>query len=331
MDICGENTDMELINSVRLTGVPKTDEHFGSLLFSDKHTTIEGNAAEAFTEKRLVRPAFGSALSSVGWWFHRSKDDGYGVSAVSCIDPVSLRTEEPIEHALAKRLQKVIPDFHWIFFDGEGYVSRHVGGDSISRVRNRLKCRLMENAAGPQERDPQRLQMAIKYLRDEDVLRTFSIQRLYANFFSPFKWIWDIDGLLLYKNSLVAFDYKFKYPAKNGEIGVNGGMADVYQFLDKCNVLVVYLLLKKSNDKNLSPVAFLDGGDQKWFVCDASSFHKDNNHLNNIEGTGYRGERPNKSRSISLGRFVEISQPEELRSFVDKCLEARGLGVSEAY
>ncbi|WP_204371767.1 hypothetical protein, partial [Burkholderia cenocepacia] len=63
----------------------------------------------------------------------------------------------------------------------------------------------------------------------------------------------------------------------------------------------------------------------------ASSFHADNNHLNNIEGTGYRGERPNKSRSISLERFVEISQPEELRSFVDKCLEARGLGVSEAY
>ncbi|WP_157651829.1 hypothetical protein [Burkholderia ubonensis] len=322
---------MELINSVRLKGIPETDEHFAKLLFADKHTTIEGSAAEAFTEKRLVRPAFGNALSSVGWWFHRSNDDGYGVSAVSCIDPVRLRTDEPIERTLAKRLRMIVPDFHWIFFDGASYVSRSVEIDSISRRFDRLQCKLMENTAGPKERDPLRLQKAVDRLRYEGVLRDFAIQRLYANFFSRIKWIWDIDGLLLYKDVLVAFDYKFKYPARNGEVGANEGMADVYQFLEKCGALVVYLLLKKADDKNVSPITLLDSNDQEWLACDASSFHENSKRLENVEGTGYRGEKPNRSRSIPLERFVSIKKPEELRAFVDKCLEAKGLNTLGAH
>jgi len=300
--------------------MPVTEADYAEILFADKHTTIEGIAAEVFTEMSLLVPIL-EGISRFGWWFD-STSESYNATALSKMDHVDLRSLPEFERTIAAKVRTSVKNMSVALFSEKSLTCYSAKTGSIKPSTGRaLQSHLMSTVTGPLDRDARRLEKALAWLKQHELLSTFGVQRLYANFFAP-RYIWDIDYLGMYKGRVIAFDIKHKYPSHDGQLGANGAISKLYEFLSRQGILVVYIvLLKPKQAANESPVDLLRGTSSKWLACNAQSFASSEDQLKNKSGTGLAGDVPGNSRSISIEKFRTLQTPEDLRSFLDDCLD----------
>lgn len=303
------------------------------LFYADKHSTIEGAVAEAFTEQELVAPVFNNSLVNSGWWFGSDKWNQWYVHAVSEINPKNLREIE-IENKVITTFKNKFDNVNWVFCDSHNnnYVRYSIGDDKFKKGKiyagyneYHMQPKTMTTVAENKYRSSERIIKAAKELVKFNALKSRAVQRLYANLFFPYKYIYDMDAIGVYRNNTFVFDYKHKYPSNASgveEIGANSGISNLYDYLDSLGFKVVYLVWIKHDKNSNTPVSnYIDYGKHEWWACDAASFKNTNKRLSNKKGTGLSGDKPNSSKSLTENDFKKIYDADGLKEFLDFMIE----------
>jgi hypothetical protein len=319
-------TDTQAPTGYVLELVPETDEELVSLLQLDKHTTIEGNVAEIFTESRLVSPVLGTTLSQFSWWFHSEEGEQYKASAVSELDAGAWPHLPEHEHLIGRAVREAVAGLRIVTFRNGEFGGHEVSQGFIRKAVRLLRPHPMTTLSPDSERDPERHEKAAEWLAQHGLLRAVGLQRLFANFFAPDCYMWDLDCIGVYRNQVIAFDYKHKYPDSQDKLGANGGISRLYRHLHSCGIPVIYIALKKNRkDRSRSAVDMLAAAPPEWYVCNARIFSESGSTLENRSGTAYDGGTPQRSKGVHVDQFTLVRTASELREFLDSCIERKFL------
>lgn len=306
-----------------LLKVPETDEELVELLKLDKHTTIEGNVAEIFTEAQLVEPVLGDRLSRFSWWFHSEKWGEYMASAVSELGAETWPQLPPYEHQIGRAVRDAVTGLRIVTFKNCAFRANDVAQDRIKKECRLLEQHDMTTLAPNSERNPERVEKASKKLAEHGLLRQVGLQRLYANFFAPDSAMWDIDCIGIYRDRVIAFDYKHKYPDKDEKLGANDAISRLYRHLDRRGILVIYITLNKPvKNPSQSAVDMLDTESPSWYVCNARIFSESDTVMPNRRGTAYNGGTPKSSKGVRLEQLTLVRTADEFRQFLDTCIDS---------
>jgi len=317
-------TDLRIPTGYILEKVPESDEELVSLLKLDKHSTIEGNVAEIFTENRLVRPVLEGRLSQFAWWFHSEKWGQYKASAVSELDARAWPDLPEYEHQIGRAVRDAVSGVRIVTFRNGEFGAHEVSDDLIGKEVRLLEQHPMTTLSPEEARNPELLGKAVKRLADHGVLRQVGLQRLYANFFGPAHPMWDLDCIGVYRGQVIAFDYKHKYPDSQEKLGANGAISRLYYHLLNRGIPVIYITLDKPRkNRPQSAVDMLDAGPHEWYVCNARIFSESNWVMQNRNGTAYDGGTPEGSKGARLDQFTLVRTATEFREFLDMCIECK--------
>lgn len=261
------------------------------ILLRDKHGRLEGLCAEILFEKELIAPAF--AEYSTGWWVARG-DGKYRVAHVTeSGHPVS-----PIEDDIYRLFLRHGVSLVRLEFDAtERILRRHAlsvgpAGSVVQRNAAQVQPTTRSPPQVPYaaERDAERSDKAIKYLKTMGALRSSAISRLIANCFVHSRALWDIDAVVRYRNTLISFETKQKYPSRKGKFGINEGLTGMFSFLERCDLRVIHIILTKPVwDTSVSAVDLVTlpvyAGKSVWIATES----------HNIGRTGSKTDAPSRT------------------------------------
>jgi hypothetical protein len=224
------------------------DEDLKNILLRDKHTRIEGLCTEMFFYEQILKNNFRETSS--GWWFGL-KNNTYTVTKIAS----SLLNLKNIDFELLELFSKVNTAVFIIVFsesDKDFFYLKYQHGkkESILKEWEIGKKRYPKNnqqaSIPPEEqRNPHRLNQAIQFLQEQNAIKKCAIERMFANCWLGNAFFWDIDFIIKYKNQLIAFEVKQKFPTAKGTWGLNTGLKNLFNFLNTLAINVIHVILVK--------------------------------------------------------------------------------------
>ncbi len=283
-----------------------------TILKRDKHARLEGLCAELLFYEELIRPSFTEC--SVGWWI-APHGNTYKVAHIIEEGHVISSLDEDIyrhfvrNHTRAVRLtfnafrksllreQIALREMDDVLYSRRSGQQPHT--DSPPKLSNST------------ERNVERANKAIAFLRDRGALRPSAIARLVANCFVHARALWDIDAIVRYGDRLVAFEAKQKYPSRKGAMGINQGLSNVFRFLNSSGMQVVHVVLTKPVwDTETSAIDFMTADKYSdkslWIASDSSNIGRRGRTTSAPARTSFDGSTKLMTDDIEITDFHHV-------------------------
>ncbi|QJW92473.1 hypothetical protein HNV11_23670 (plasmid) [Spirosoma taeanense] len=228
-------------------------EHQKFILSRDKHTRIEGLVTEALFYDEIIKGQFKKCTS--GFWFKRD-GNRFKVTKV-LVSSADLRQidYDILNYFLLKGLSCYVvwfvPDQREFFY--VKYVGQTINFESEhSKYPKNPKKALIPKET---DRDCKRHQQASEYLERSGFLYKSAVERMFVNCWLGDVFLWDVDYIAVYKDHLVAFEVKQKYPTRMGTYGLNTGLVYLFSFLESVGIAVIHVVLRKpTRDFNIPAI-----------------------------------------------------------------------------
>ena len=224
------------------------EEDLIHILSRDKHTRIEGLFTEYFFHNEIIKDNFSDVSS--GWWFSLKKGQYYISKILTSFDTLIDFDVELFNFFVEKNhavflivFEEHEKKFYYIHYKSEYSLD-------LTNVFNELKKEYPKNQItacipNENERNAQRIDQAIDYLKKNDILKKCSIERLFANCWLANGYFWDIDYIVKYNSKYIAFEVKQKFPTAANTWGLNVGLANLFSYLNSIDIEVVHVILVK--------------------------------------------------------------------------------------
>jgi hypothetical protein len=265
------------------------DRHLEAILLRDKHTRIEGICTENLFVNELIKNTFREF--SVGWWF-KLKNNSYNVikfvPKLAAVKDIDLFILDYFKSRGVNSFIVCFDDLEKDFF----YIDyMQIRGDNFPKLGDKLKVRFPKKREvyppipKETERNVHRMEQAVRMLKSLNVLRKSALERVFANCWLASGPYWDIDSFVRYKDKIIAFEVKQKYPTAQGTFGLNVGLAKLFSFLSSLGIEVVHIILTK-------PV--------RNYKIPAIDFYTKKEYRNKLSWIGLKFTTEILSRSVSV-------------------------------
>jgi hypothetical protein len=226
----------------------------------DGHGRLEGAYFEAFTISALLRPTFGEEIST-GWWFASGSSNRLLLFKLLHSEPTALDTaflniilDDPnitpylVRYELRSpgisfRAREATRGMRESYGDAEALVSRLAATEARRSVIKNPPAN-----ADPGRQIESRLARVTEAVSGLGTLyvKQLLVERMFVNQIlnKYYRYIYDLDAVVGYKDRIVGFELKRKYPEPATEFGINQGL--VTFFLQVIRVIDVYHVILNS-------------------------------------------------------------------------------------
>ncbi|QUH21795.1 hypothetical protein [Alkaliphilus sp. B6464] len=239
------------------------------LLSRDKHAILEGVCTEhLFQNDVLPRKKWNNKIS-LGWWTTRQNND-YIFFKVSS-EYVTQNDISIFRHFIKNNMKCIYVKFentgtykflevnsNIYLIEKNNYIEQFLSFNEFI-IKYNLKEIRQPLLAANDVRDTARQEKAIDFFDKNGLLEDTAIQRHFANFFLTVYYgyaVWNIDGLLVDNDKVLAYEIKFKYPTKSNTFGLNIGVAKLFEWLHNKDIKIYHAILL--NPTNSEKVSVLD-------------------------------------------------------------------------
>ena len=228
------------------------------VLRHDKQTRLEGLCVEHVFRQLLVKPYFNNDMIAGEWWF---KAEG------SSFRPIKLIRESKLDKVDCKCVDIFVkngiePAFIYYntlqrqFYAGSRKEVFNNGNLDLNAFR---PVKMRRNGAPSIKNEIERQSRAIRFLQKRNLLQDAAIQRYVANWILAGRRLWDLDCFVLHENQIIAFEVKQKFPTRKGTFGLNFGLKNLFDWLERMDIPVFHLVLTKPVwHENFPAVEFLE-------------------------------------------------------------------------
>lgn len=308
-----------------------------NILRDDKNKRIEGYSTEYLFGIDLINQHIENSSSE--WWFPRRRDNSFFSTIKLFYNHRSIRnTDLVIMNYFLKFNIKTYLVFYeetenWFFYIKYDEII-NVNFENIDEWESvyyscRKRCPENENIeyTNDSEIEKKNMEKSLRFLEDKDLLKKIAIQRVFANCFLNYKKFFycDVDAFLIYKDKLLAFEVKQKFPAEENYFGLSVGLIKLFNFLDTIGIECVYSVLQKtyhnktktSIDYNTMSELF---SEQKWV---AVKYKKQLLGKKRLGGSndGIFGGQGSCYRGIDVNWFTHLKNFNSENNFLNKFLD----------
>jgi len=237
------------------------------VLKQDKHTRLEGLCIEHFFINNYLNSIEKDKIST-GWWFSKRKYNDEKYFIIKFQHDLNFRE---VDLSILNYFKKKGLEIYILFYDDK-FKFYTCNIKKIEQINEKIildsaieykytKLKPLPSSV----KDIKRQEQSIDYLEKNGLLKKASIERFFANRIAGFKGLWDIDAIC-YNSSdeLIVYEVKQKFPAKNGNFGINVGTTNFLLFLTDQEIIVEHIILRKPvDDKSIPALDFLQKQEYK--------------------------------------------------------------------
>lgn len=304
------------------------------ILFRDKHTRIEGLCTEHLFREEIINGVFEKSTS--GFWFSL-KNNNFNVTKflVNVADITDLDYQVLnyfLEHKVTTWVvffDKSEKDFYYLKYTNENKNNLDFSIKS-PYPKNPKKAFIPKSS----ERNEDRLLQACELLNNYNSLFSSAIERTFANCWLGNGSFWDVDCFTFYKDQLIAFEVKQKYPTAKGTFGLNTGLVKLFTFLTSIGVKVIHIILTKPiNDDKIPAIDFYTKDEyidkSFWIATDFSVEILSDNTSTAPSKTSIFGNNSIEYYHIQLTKFHKLKKLKHNHSLIIEFLDKKTTNIQD--
>jgi hypothetical protein len=304
----------------------ENESDYITILKRDKHTRLEGLCTEYLFIDEIIKNKFENFSS--GYWFSL-KNNLFNITKVlTNIDDFKELDYKILNFFLKNNVSTWVVYFNESLklFEYIKYTNEIQNNIDFSKGLSYPKSKKIPFLPKITERNIARQEQAIEFLANRNALKKVALERAFANFWLGSGSFWDIDCFTFYKEKLIAFEVKQKYPTAKGTFGLNTGVANLFGFLSSLKIEVIHIILTKPiNDEQIHAIDFYTKNEyiakSNWIATKFSNEILSNNTSTAPNKTSIFGNYQLKYYHIQPNKFHFLkklySEPNLLIEFID--------------